>query len=58
VVTLRGRSPQDVAVLLLRKVLSSLGVVAAAVGLMGFATLGSFDDARDPFPQSVPAPQE
>jgi hypothetical protein len=45
-------------VLLVRKVLSSLGVVGALVGLMAFVTLGSFDDAEDPFPYSVPAPVE
>ena len=44
--------------LLVRKVLSSLGIVAAAVGLMTFVTLGSFDDAEDPFPRSVTAPVE
>ncbi|MBB3082733.1 hypothetical protein [Geodermatophilus sabuli] len=41
---------------LVRRVLSSLGIVGAAVGLMAFVTLGSSDDAEDPFPHSVTAP--
>ncbi|MGY1823850.1 hypothetical protein [Geodermatophilus sp. SYSU D00079] len=39
--------------LLVRKVLSSLGVVAAAAGLVTFPHLGAFDATDDPFPYSV-----
>ncbi|MGY1590477.1 hypothetical protein ACI79D_00715 [Geodermatophilus sp. SYSU D00708] len=39
--------------LLAKKVVSSLGVVAATAGLWAFATLGAFGDGNDPFPHSV-----
>jgi hypothetical protein len=37
------------------KVVASLTAVLAAASLMSFAAFGSFDNAHDPFPHSVPA---
>jgi hypothetical protein len=34
---------------------ATLAVLAAAGSLMSFAAFGSFDNAHDPFPHSVPA---
>jgi hypothetical protein len=41
------------AVSMLRKSLASLAVLAAAVGLIAFGTVGAFDDSRGDFPRSV-----
>jgi hypothetical protein len=40
-----------------RRVGASLATLAAAIGLMSFATLGSFD-GTDPFPHSVQLPTD
>lgn len=52
-VTERASGRDDALVSLVRRLLSSLAIVAAAAGLIAFATLGAFDNHQDPFPHSV-----
>ncbi len=40
-------------VTLSRRLLTSLAIIAAAVGVMAFGTFGTFEDTQDHFPRSV-----
>ena len=40
-------------VAVIKRLVSSVAIVSAAVGLITFATFGAYDNHQDPFPHSV-----